>query len=80
MTQVLKPDTAALEQELPIVVEQARSACSIRGALSSECAAAWDVVEEIQAAISHRKAERRNSLDLYCADRPDAQECRIYDV
>ena len=71
---------AALEQELPNVIEQARDACSINGDLSSECAAAWDVVEEIQAAISHRKSAHKNSLEIYCETSPDAAECRIYDV
>ena len=71
---------AALEQELPIVIDQAREACATNGDLSTECAAAWDVVEEIQSTISHRKADQRTSLERYCDDRPDASECRVYDV
>ena len=70
----------ALEQELPNVIEQARTACSTNGELSTECAAAWDVVVEIQSAISHRKTDRRTSLERYCETSPDASECRIYDV
>jgi CP12 domain len=80
MAQELKTNAATLEQELPIVIDQARAACSINGDLSSQCAAAWDIVEEIQATIAHRKADQRNSLQRYCDDRPDALECRVYDV
>lgn len=70
----------ALEEELQRVIEQARQACSISGDYSSECAAAWDAVEEIQAALSHRKVAKKTSLERYCDDHPDASECRIYDV
>lgn len=72
--------SATLEQTLPDVIEQARTACSTNGDLSSECAAAWDVVEEIQATLSHRKNNSKSSLERYCETRPDASECRIYDV
>lgn len=70
----------ALEEELYRVIEQARAACDLRGDESGECAAAWDAVEEIQAAIAHRKVDRRNALERYCDTHPDADECRIYDV
>jgi uncharacterized protein YgiB involved in biofilm formation len=70
-----------IEQELQSYIEQARTACSTNGALSHECAAAWDAVEEIQAAIADRRMARaKNSLQEYCEERPDALECRIYDV
>lgn len=69
-----------LEEELQRVIEQARKACSISGDYSGECAAAWDAVEEIQAALSHRKAAKKTSLERYCETHPDASECRIYDV
>lgn len=72
--------TTTLEQELQGVIEQARAACSLNGDYSGECAAAWDAVEEIQAAISHRKVARKTSLEVYCDENPDASECRIYDV
>jgi hypothetical protein len=35
--------------------EQARQACETSGDTSSECAAAWDVVEELQAEASHQR-------------------------
>ncbi len=65
-----------IEQEL----EQARTVCDINGATSGECAAAWDAVEELQAEASHqRQTKPKNSLERYCDDNPDAQECLIYD-
>lgn len=61
--------------------EEARAVCDVSGATSAECAAAWDAVEELQAAASHQKEaeEPKNSLEQYCDDNPDAAECRIYD-
>ena len=61
--------------------KEARTVCDVSGATSAECAAAWDAVEELQAAASHQKEgeEPKNSLEQYCADNPDAAECRIYD-
>lgn len=59
--------------------EQARETCST-DATSGECAAAWDVVEELQAEAAHQRQETpKNSLEKYCDDNPDAVECRIYE-
>jgi CP12 domain len=60
--------------------ESAREACGINGAESGECAAAWDVVEELQAEAAHqRQNKQKNSLEQFCDDNPDAMECRVYD-
>jgi hypothetical protein len=61
--------------------EQARAACETSGANSQECAAAWDAVEELQAEASHQrsKGEQKSSLQKYCDENPEADECRIYD-
>jgi hypothetical protein len=61
--------------------EQARAACEVNGANSQECAAAWDVVEELQAEASHQrsKGDQKSSLQQYCDENPEADECRIYD-
>lgn len=65
-----------IEQE----IEQARAVCDVKGGSSSECAAAWDAVEELQAEASHQKQVKpKNSLEKYCDDNPDAAECRVYD-
>lgn len=60
--------------------ELARAACDTNGSSSSECAAAWDAVEELQAEASHQQQIKpKNSLERYCDDNPDAAECRVYD-
>lgn len=61
--------------------QQARAICDIQGATSGECAAAWDAVEELQAAASHdrQKEKPKNSLEKYCDANPDADECRLYE-
>lgn len=73
-------ETQTIEQRLDNLVDQAHTACSTNGAASSECAAAWDAVEEVQAEMSHRRDRERTSLQNYCDTHPDAAECRIYDV
>lgn len=65
-----------IEQEL----QEARTVCDVSGSESPECAAAWDAVEELQAEASHqRQVPKKNSLEQYCDDNPDAAECRVYD-
>jgi hypothetical protein len=66
-----------IEQEL----EQARTVCSTEGASSAECAAAWDVVEELQAEASHQRQTKpeKTNFEKYCEANPDADECRLYD-
>lgn len=65
-----------IDQEL----EQARAVCDVSGSNSAECAAAWDAVEELQAEASHQRTSKpKNSLEKYCDENPDADECRLYD-
>lgn len=68
--------TTKLEQQLQAALEQARRACQTEGNGSSQCATSWDVVEDLKTALS----QRRSPFEQYCAERPDADECRIYDV
>ncbi|NET31796.1 MAG: hypothetical protein F6K19_07310 [Cyanothece sp. SIO1E1] len=69
-----------IQEQIEQEIEQARSACDVSGGESSECAAAWDAVEELQAEASHqRQSKPKNSLEKYCDDNPEAAECRIYD-
>ena len=55
--------------------------CAEKGATSKECAAAWDIVEELQAEAAHQKAERieKTAFETYCEENPDAFEARMYD-
>ena len=62
-------------------IESARAACDTTGNTSQGCAAAWDAVEELQAEASQQQAKGadKSSLETYCDNNPDADECRIYD-
>lgn len=69
-----------IKEKIQKEVDEARTVCDLSGASSAECAAAWDAVEELQAAASHKKVEEpKSSLAQYCDDNPDAAECRIYE-
>lgn len=71
-----------MEQAIQDAIVQAREACQTSGDSSSACAVAWDIVEELQAELSHRRnrTQPRNSLERFCDENPDAAECRVYDV
>jgi hypothetical protein len=56
----------------------ARAVCDAKGVDSPECAAAFDALEEVQAAASHKPVAKTN-FEKYCGDNPDAVECRIYE-
>lgn len=68
---------AKIEQERA----EARAVCDAQGADSSDCAVAWDSVEELQAEAAHQKqkGKKKTSLERYCDENPDADECRLYD-
>lgn len=71
-----------LETAIFEALTEARSTCELKGNNSSECAVAWDIVEELQAEKSHQKQARqvKNSLNDYCDRNPEAAECRVYDI
>ncbi len=52
---VEKPKRLFIEDEIEVAREEARRVCEQKGATSPECAAAWDVVEELQAAAAHQR-------------------------
>jgi CP12 domain len=69
-----------INQKIEEERDQARTVCDTQGATSGECAAAWDVVEELQAEAAHkRQVKPKNSLEQYCEDNPGADECRLYE-
>lgn len=69
-----------IQEQIQQEIEQARAVCDNQGDTSDKCAAAWDAVEELQAEASHkRQTKPKNSLELYCDENPDADECRVYD-
>ncbi|MEM1238337.1 MAG: CBS domain-containing protein [Cyanobacteria bacterium P01_H01_bin.26] len=51
-----KPKRLFIEDEIDVARQEARQVCEAEGATSPACAAAWDVVEELQAEASHQKA------------------------
>ena len=77
MTLETSPDRDTQIQELR---QQAQTACATTGAASSECIDALSAVEAVESESSNPQTDHRSSLDRYCSDRPDAAECRIYDV
>ena len=80
MTNISETAKSNIQDQIQEEVEQARTVCDVSGSNSAECAAAWDAVEELQAEASHkRQNKKKNSLEQYCDDNPDAIECRIDD-
>ena len=77
-----QPRSLLLEQELQDEIKKARIVCVEKGINSTECAAAWDVVEEIQAEIAHQLSEKplKSAFEDYCDECPELAESRIYDL
>ncbi len=59
---------------------QAREACQTHGSDAQACAAQWDIVEELQAALAHKRTQPAQNFAHYCEQHPEALECRMYDV
>lgn len=78
---VEKPKRLFIEDEIEVAREEARAICAVKGATAPECAAAWDVVEELQAEAAHQRSRKQvqSSFQTYCEANPDAEECRIYE-
>ncbi|MEO1561578.1 MAG: Calvin cycle protein CP12 [Cyanobacteria bacterium J06632_19] len=69
-----------IKEKIQEELQEARTVCDSSGSNSAECAAAWDAVEELQAEASHqRQSKPKNSLEQYCDENPEADECRVYD-
>jgi len=77
-----KPKALLLADQIEKAIEEARTVCADKGPTSRECAAAWDIVEELQAEAAHQKAERleKTAFEEYCEENPDAAEARVYDT
>lgn len=70
-----------IENQIEQERQNAKTVCSIEGNNSRNCAAAWDVVEELQAEASHQRQKRlaKTLFETYCDDNPSAVECRVYE-
>ena len=69
----------SLETRLQAALEHARRLTEMRGTADTEVAIAWETVEELQVALYRRKQTAPTCFEQYCADNPDAPECRIYE-
>lgn len=78
---VEKPKQLLLAEKIEVAREEARAICAQKGATSPECAAAWDIVEELQAQAAHQRMEKKTktAFQEYCEANPDADESRVYD-
>jgi replication-associated recombination protein RarA len=73
-------DTKNLEDAVQQAIEDAEEVCKADAA--GACAEAWDEVEELAAAASHKKAAnngKQDPLEAFCEDNPETDECRVYE-
>jgi len=77
-----QPRERTLEQEIETARNNARAICAEKGPTSPDCAAAWDIVEELQAEAAHQRNRvlDKTYFEEYCEDNPDALEARMYDT
>ncbi|MGF1480761.1 MAG: CBS domain-containing protein [Cyanophyceae cyanobacterium] len=78
---VEQPSAPILESRIKQEIAEARKICAQKGIDSPECAAAWDIVEELQAEAAHRKAENldKTGFEEYCQVNPEAETIERYD-
>jgi CBS domain-containing protein len=76
-----KPLVAAMDNQIQEALANARQVCAEKGATSSECAAAWDIVEELQASAAHQRQEKAEELSYeeYSAQYSEEVSNRDYD-
>lgn len=79
---VEKPKAAVLDDMIQDALATARKTCAEKGATSQECAASWDVVEELQAEAAHQRNQKPpvHYFEEYCRENPNAFEARMYDA
>lgn len=67
------------EPDVEGAIKEAEEACE--SGSDAECATAWDTVEELSAAKSdkEKQGQRKDPLEEYCEEAPDADECRVYE-
>jgi CBS domain-containing protein len=78
---VEQPKSIVLADRIQQAIEEARAICAEKGPTSRDCAAAWDIVEELQAEAAHQQAKPlpKTAFEEYCEENPDALEARMYD-
>jgi CBS domain-containing protein len=75
------PRTVVLEQELQDAITKARDICVKYSPNSSECATAWDVVDELQSELAHQEAKQiqKTALEEFYEEFPEAYRQRQFD-
>ena len=78
---VEQPSAVLLKQRIEQKIADARKICAELGFTSERCAAAWDVVEDLQAEEAHQQAEelKQTAFDEYCEEHPEAKDIGRYD-
>ncbi|MGF1570089.1 MAG: Calvin cycle protein CP12 [Nodosilinea sp.] len=77
----MSTDNLAFNDELQQAIDYAHQVTAEKGSTSPEAAAAWDVVEEMQAEASHQQQQpKKTGFDQYLEDNPEAIEGLMYDT
>eukprot|EP00892_Ulva_mutabilis_P010730 jgi/Ulvmu1/8029/UM004_0266.1 len=68
-----------MQEKIQDAISAANKACD--DGEKEDCATAWDEVEELSAAASHKADATavKDPLEEYCETAPDADECRVYE-
>jgi hypothetical protein len=73
--------TITIDERIEQAREAAHQAGETFGKTSPEFAVAMETLEELHQEAGHqRSAKPQNSLERFCDDNPDAQECLLYDT
>ncbi len=68
-----------IQTQIQEEMKKAQEATAKFGKESKEAAMAWDIVEELEAKASDMKQPKKDPLEEFCEDVPEADECRTYD-
>lgn len=71
--------TPSLDSRIKAALEHARRLTAMYGTGNIEVAIAWETVEELQVAKAKQPQAAPTTFARYCAENPDAPECRIYE-
>lgn len=76
-TRIVPPPS--IDSRIQAALEHARRLTALYGTDNIEVAIAWETVEELQVAKARHKTSARSTFARYCAEHPEAPECRIYE-
>jgi CBS domain-containing protein len=68
-----QPREILLEEKIKAAIEQARELCKQEGVTARNCAAAWHIVEELQAEAAYQRAEKlpKTAFEEYQEENPE---------